>query len=424
MMKKSCFTALALVMLLGTTGTALATNGDNLIAIGPIARAMGGVGIAAPQDAISAVFSNPAGMCFGPYCPGSEVNFAGTLFIPAPEGKVTVTTPLGAVVSGEESDQKVYAIPAFGLSLPINPRWRFGLAAFGVSGLGVDYRDSGMFIGDPTDPNAEPNLYTQVQIMKFSPNIAYLANDNLSVGLGVHVDFSAADLGQGSSFNYSAGVQVGAIYKLLDTVSLGLTYTTPQSVDHENIANFDESLGSTDFDDLELEIPQEVGIGVAVEPMPELLFEVNGKWVNWSSAAGYEDFDWDDQFVVAVGTQYKPMDKLALRLGYNYGENPVEEHNNFDGTGTTNVQGVDVNTFEYEFLRITGFPAIVQHHVTAGVGYEFSKNFSVNLAYMHAFEETISETGTVPTPSGPAPVELESTLAEDSIEFGLTWRFE
>ena len=67
----------------------LATNGDNLIAIGPISRAMGGVGIAYPLDAISAVFANPAAMCFGLYCPSAEVNFAGTLFMPDVEAKIT-----------------------------------------------------------------------------------------------------------------------------------------------------------------------------------------------------------------------------------------------------------------------------------------------------------------------------------------------
>ena len=45
---------LFLTVLLSTP--ALATNGDNLIGVGPVSRAMGGVGIAAPQDAISAVF--------------------------------------------------------------------------------------------------------------------------------------------------------------------------------------------------------------------------------------------------------------------------------------------------------------------------------------------------------------------------------
>src|SRR3974390_3674589 len=69
---------------------ALATNGDNLIGVGPISRAMGGVGIAQPQDAISAVFSNPAAMCFGDFCPSSQVDFAGTIFMPTITGTVGV----------------------------------------------------------------------------------------------------------------------------------------------------------------------------------------------------------------------------------------------------------------------------------------------------------------------------------------------
>lgn len=407
-MRKMLVLLVALAMLTGLAGTAMATNGDNLIGIGPIARAMGGVGIAAPQDAISATFANPAGMCFGPYCPGSEVNFSGTLFMPRPETRVV--SP-GSGVSQKDSDEKVYAIPAFGLSRPIGDKWRFGLSAYGVSGLGVDYRDTGLsFFGSTS------NMNTQLQIMKFSPNVAYLVNDNLSVGLGLHIDYSALDLGSGTSFNYGYGVQVGAIYKVSDYVSLGITYKTPQSVDHENVSDFD---GNGTMDDLTLESPQELGIGVAVEPIPgKLLVEVNGKWVNWKDADGYEDFDWDDQYVIAVGAQFKPTDKLALRVGYNYGENPVKEHANFNGAGTTNVQGKVVPNYNYEFLRIVGFPAIVEHHLTAGLGYEFSDSFAVNVAYMHAFEETITESST-----NPFPVTLESTLEEDSLELGLTWRF-
>src|SRR5437667_4096953 len=65
----------AIAFAFATTSRALATNGDDLIAIGPNARAMGGTGIATPQDAISAVFANPAAMCFTPGCAYSEVNF-------------------------------------------------------------------------------------------------------------------------------------------------------------------------------------------------------------------------------------------------------------------------------------------------------------------------------------------------------------
>jgi long-chain fatty acid transport protein len=290
----------------------------------------------------------------------------------------------------------------------------------------VDYRDTNQtFFGQTT------NLNTQLQIMKFSPNVAYLVNDRLSVGLGLHIDYSALDLGSGTSFNYGWGAQVGAIYKVSDYVSLGVTYRTPQSVDHENVSNFNADLNGdgdsldagedTTLDDLELESPQELGVGVAVEPMPgKLLIEVNAKWVNWGDAKGYEDFDWDNQWVIAVGAQFKPTEKLALRLGYNYGENPVKEHNGFDGATVTFVQGVPTSTLNYEFLRIAGFPAIVEHHLTAGIGYEFSDAFAVNLGYMHAFEETITETTTLNVPSATT---LESTLDEDSLEFGMTWRF-
>jgi len=56
-MKKLYAAVLSTALSLGIAGAAQATNGDNLIGIGPIARSMGGVGVAAPQDAISAVFA-------------------------------------------------------------------------------------------------------------------------------------------------------------------------------------------------------------------------------------------------------------------------------------------------------------------------------------------------------------------------------
>lgn len=406
MRKRVIFVTLFVSMLF--TSAAYATNGDNLIGIGPITRAMGGVGIAAPQDAIGAVFANPAGMCFGPYCPGSEFNFAGTLFVP--DVKASQGGSFFGGSTEADGHTQVYTVPAVGISVPITrdiPMLRFGLGAYGASGLGVDYRNQGL----PAE------VATQLQIMKFSPAIAYQPTERLSLGLGVHIDYASLDLSQGVSFNYGFGVELGVIYKLLDTVQVGLVYVSPQEVNHKNVADLD---GNGTADDLKLEAPQQVGIGIAFQPMQgRLLLAADGRWVNWQDATGYRDFDWKDQYILALGAQYKVTPKFALRLGYNYGENQVRTHNGFDGTGTTNVQGVNVNTLNYEVLRITGFPAIVQHHVTAGVGYEFSNRFAVNLGYVHAFEEEIAQTGTV----GAQTVTLASTLSEDSLEFGFTWRF-
>src|SRR5512138_2877456 len=116
---------LAVVFIVLMSSSAFATNGDNLIGIGPISRSMGGVGIASPQDAISAVFENPAAMCFAPYCPTAQMDFAGTMFMPHVKAKVT--NPFGTFSAN--ADEKVYAIPAIGLSYPASdtwPFWRFG----------------------------------------------------------------------------------------------------------------------------------------------------------------------------------------------------------------------------------------------------------------------------------------------------------
>lgn len=406
---------------------AWATNGDNLIGIGPISRSMGGVGIAYPQDAISAVFTNPASMCVGPFCPATSFDFAGTLFMPHVKAQVIHETSRAS----DESASTVYAIPAIGISAPLTdklPLWRFGIAAYGVTGLGVDYRGSAIDDASYYDfgPGGTAPLvqgeYTSLQIMKFAPALGVLLTDAVSLGMAVHIDYAMLDLRNGTSPDYSAGVQLGIIYKPVDSVNVGLTYTTPQETVHDtiNLPNLEE---------LALEAPQQIGLGVAasVPSTVNLLVEADVKWINWSDADGYGDFDWKDQWVYALGAQVEPAKNLFVRAGFNYAKNPVEEHDGFVGTfgaagpvDVVQVQGTPFPRYYYETFRIIGFPAIVEKHLTLGTGYRFSDRFSMNAGYVHAFKKTISESGTDPFGQS---VTLKSTLSEDSLDIGLTWVF-
>jgi len=414
-MIKIC-TILSVTLLLSTMG--LATNGDNLIGIGPISRAMGGVGIAAPQDAISAVFANPSAQCFGPFCPSTEVNFAATAFIPDVQAKISNT----AGTFKADSDDEVYMIPAFGLSVPITqglnpPVWRFGMAAYGVSGLGVDYRDSDIdqptFFG-PGAPLAS-GTFTQLQSMRFAPSIAYQPVAKWSFGLAGVLEYANLDLGEGSDWSYGVGVQAGVTYKATNWLTLGLNYISPRNTEFQNVADFD---GDGDLDNLRLDAPQEAGLGAAVT-FGNFLFEVDTKWINWSNADGYDDFDWNDQYVFAIGGQWQALPKLYLRAGYNYAENPLEDNDGFTAA-LTSVQGKSLPGYYFETFRVIGFPAIIEQHLTLGVTYEFTPNFAVNLGYVHGFEETFKETGS--DLSGGAST-IESKLSEDSFDLGLTWRF-
>ena len=408
---------------------AFATNGTQLIGIGPTSRSMGGVGIAAPQDAISAVFSNPAGMCFGPYCPTSQFDFAGTLFMPEPKAEVKAS---GQTTKANSRDNN-YAIPAIGFSVPIGEaesRWRFGLSAYGISGLGVDYRDTAIdqsqYFPFPTPPGPQPlasGIYTNYQLMKFAPTIAYQALPNLSVGTSFQINYSTLDLGDGAVANYSYGVKLGAIYKPIDPLSIGLVYTSPQKATYNHVFDFS---GNGRRQNLSLEQPQEFGLGLAYEFFgPGVLVETNAKWINWSDADGYEDFDWNDQWVFAVGAQWEAIDNLFFRVGYNYAENPVDEHDINGSLVVPNpkfvdVQGKSLPAYYYESFRVIGLPAVVEHHITAGIGYQLGESLKLDFSYVHAFQNDLSETGTAPDGSN---AKLKSELDEDSISFAFSWRF-
>lgn len=365
-----------------------------MIGIGPNSRALGGTGIASPQDAVSAVFSNPAAMCVSENCSSPQLDVSFTSFMP----KVSAKGP-GGVVSAK-SDSDFFMIPAIGFSQPIgdNGRLRAGFAIYGTSGLGVDYEGTTLGAGVPFN-------YTELQVMKIAPSVSYMVTPEISIGASVHVNYSTLEIGKNSNFfgpwgtkdkdsDWSMGIQLGAAWKISDCVTLGATYTTAQK------STFDDVMvGLGGYEDFSLEAPQQAGVGISwigLEDRLTLFGDV--KWINWSDADGYSDFAWNDQWVFAVGAQYELIeDKLVVRAGYNYGKSPVESAEPMQDMG-----------------GLIGFPAIVEHHVSLGLGYQINEHFTANLSWVHAFENTVKSDSI----SG-----LESTMYQDAIDVGLTWRY-
>jgi long-chain fatty acid transport protein len=380
-----------------------ATNGDELIGVGPTSRAMGGTGIATSQDAITAIFSNPAALS---QLSGSQFDFAGTYFAPT----VKASVYYGGPVWNGTSQDKAYSIPAIGLSTPINEKMNFGIAAYGVSGMGVDYRNI----------DTMSNINTKVSVMKFVPAVSYKYGA-FSYGAGLDIDYQAADFGAGLSPNYGLGGRLGAGYEY-KAWNFGLTYVMPQNVDHKRIYDFDGVgglSGSFDgtYDNLKLENPAQYGAGVSYKGLSKWLLSADVKYIDWANADGYKDFGWQSQTVYAVGVQNQTTDKLTLRAGWNYGKNPLKVHNNFNLAGVTPVQGMNMSTFGYEYFRIIGFPGIVENHITVGAGYAFSPKFTLNLSYETALANTITET------SSDGSVVLKSKLYENAVDLGLNFKF-
>lgn len=405
-------------VLLSAVSLSFATNGDNLIGVSPASRGMGGIGVGMPVGPTDTIFRNPAWMT---YYKGFNFSFGGILLFPEVKAKSNVT-PMGPMnpPASATSQSKMFIVPEVGIVNQINDKLTFGIGAFGVSGLGVDYRNK--------DPRFA-NTHTTFQFLRIIPALAYKVNDAVYVSGAVHLAYGSLDLGAnlcdptdptrcwnaggGQSQNYGVGAQLGVAYNLGDFVYAGLTYQSPVNMTYKRVFDSD---GNGTFEDFKLTQPLELAFGVGVKPMDNLKVGMDLRWINWKNAKGYKEFQWKDQLVIALGGEFKPTQKLALRAGYNYGKSPIRGGAK-DTTPNKTIPNfaAQFSDFNIAVFNLIGFPAITEHHITLGLGYEFTKNFSVDLAYEHVFNKKVSATA--------GPLFIEAQNAQNAISVGLNWKF-
>ena len=300
--------------------------------------------------------------------------------------------------------------------------------------MGVDYRDKNPYLSD---------MHTSLQFMRIIPAVSYQVMPGLSIGGAIDLAWGSLDIGAtmcmdtdnnvnnglercwnasgGQSQSYGLGAQIGIAYNMGDMLYAGLNYQSSVKMKYKKV--FDSN-GDGTYEDLKLEQPQEVAFGLGVKPLDNLKVGLDIRWVNWSDAEGYKQFKWKDQWVFAVGGEYT-IDKLALRLGYNYGKSPIRDENNLDmgqmfgGTSANNIPDFAAPFGDYNvaWFNLVGFPAITEQHITLGAGYQFTKNFSLAVSYVHALEKEVksSSQGNMAT--------VGAKNAQDSIGVGLEWTF-
>ena len=408
-MKKTIKLALGASLLLGATSV-FATNGDHMMALAAKSTGMGGVGVATAFGAESAL-ANPA------LVRGNEVTFGGTVFMPAVSfyGKTNNPTDPAAA---QDSDADLSVIPSVAFSHDINDQWSWGLGMFGTAGMGVDYRDDVAMYNDGTgNPGGLENAYmgtmngtnqlsTALQIMKFTMPVAYRPMNGLSFGIAPVIQYGALGMsynngaytssygatgleynnvrtGAGTSDDLGFGYEIAAAYTI-SGVTIGAIYKSAIDMEYKNqISEATANFGLSGYGD-NLEQPAEMGIGVSYTVSGNTI-AIDYKNIAWSSAKGYEDFRWDDQNVIAIGYEYKTKG-WAVRLGYNYANNPVVEQDGSAGLGAQgpiNYEGAVLNYF-----NAAGFPAVIESHVTVGGTYSLSETVGVDLAYVYSPEVT------------------------------------
>lgn len=395
-MKRSIKLAVAAAVALTAT-SAFATNGDNLIGLGAKSNAMGGTGVAHYNGAESAT-SNPALITEGK---GTQFTFGGTYFRPTVKAESTQGNSSTGGAQSAESDAKNNIIPYVALTDSFDNGFAIGVSMFGSAGMGTDWRTTGTFADGSAGQVGFYSMRSNLMLLKFSVPVAY-GHDNWSVGIAPVLMYGALDMafrapdmngstplstshdvGRGSSNTLGKGLELGGVYKIPEAgLTLGATYHTQIAMEYKDqISVAATAFGLTMSD--KLTQPAEYGIG-ADWTNGSLSLTADMKKILWGTARGYESFGWENQYVYALGTEYK-MDKLALRVGYNYAKNPIK-----------NSSSPILNA-----LNGVMFPAITERHYTVGAGYQFTKKVGTDLAFIYATSPKVTrDAGTGMTSPG------------------------
>lgn len=405
--------ALAVLALSLPGGAAWALNGHYLHGAGAAHSAMGGAGVALAGDPLVALYLNPALLA---HTEGHHFRFGVEAIQGEPEVSSTVQTPFGAVSGTTEDDSGANPIPAFGWSRKRpGSRLAYGFGGLGLAGFSTDYAQ------DPANPLLAPvpqgfgRVNSEYQYLKIPFAVAYEVTPELAVGGAVTLGyaqlsanaapFAAPDCSSPADCRYPEadkeaaygwGVQVGLVWRPVEAWSFGLSYQSETSFEefefNSTVANPNlPDFGTARSFEFTVDLPAQLVAGLAWQPSDRLAVALDGKWIGYDGVEGLgtfgfnpdgsiRGFGWDDIFVVALGIEYRPVERLALRAGYNQAESPVVP--------------------ERAFLT-TPAPAVFEDHASLGLGYRVDEFMSLDLAVYRAFEGEVS--GPFLGPTGPVP---------------------
>jgi len=406
-------------------GVAFATDGYFSHGYGMKAKGMGGVAAAMTESTFGGA-NNPATMVFA----GDRIDVGADWFRPMRSAKREGSSAGGfgfvdASVDGNETNN--FVIPEFGYNKMLSPTTSLGVSVYGNGGMNTDYRDGKVdqgicTVGVPNGVLANNllcgtgNLGVDLSQLIIAPTLAWKFAPNHSVGVSALVGyqrFKAYGLqpfaaissdpsnlrNKGYDSAWGFGVRIGYYGKINDMVSVGAAYSSKV-----RMGEFDKYrglfAGKGDFD-----IPENLSIGVAFRPMSALTIAADYQRINYSGidsvgnssrqsncaptfpagpgvgpdclGAGGSSigFGWRDIDVWKLGIEYAYSPALTLRAGYNHSDQPISS------------QDVTFNILA---------PGVVQDHVSLGFTYSLGQSGEVTVAYMHAFEESVSGPATNP----------------------------
>ena len=409
---------------------AQATEGYFQHGYGTVSKALAGAGAAYSQDAMTMAV-NPAGLAHI----DDQVVVGAAGFSPMRSFTGSGTESQSAVMTGTfDSENEFFIIPNVAASYRLDDASVIGVALYGNGGMNTEWPATARS-ATACPPSGGIGVFcagkagVDLTQIFFQPTYAREIFDGISVGVGpifAVQSFEATGLNSfamfsadssnlsnnGHEISYGFGGRVGVQAELTDQIRIGGGYQM-----RTYMSEFEEYAGlfaeQGDFD-----IPPAVQVGVSFQPIDEvtLLFDYRHIWYSQVDAVGNPGptggadlaarglggdngvgFGWNDVNIFKVAAQWEVDDAWTLRAGYSYTEDPIDSS---------------------EVLFNILAPAVIKHHITAGLSYVISDQATLNFAGLYAPSTEVS--GVNPMATGQT-IEIEMHQFEASV--GLTWKF-
>jgi long-chain fatty acid transport protein len=327
----------------------------------PASGGMGGVSIARPQDLISAIGANPASLA---QFHGTQFLFGGA-WIESTYNLSHVATAglpnLGTFSAKSEAEGSALAdigvtqdLRALGIPATV------GMGLLAGAGAGLSYRDV---------PESNGTSVT-ISILQIGSAVGLDLTDRLSLGGSLMLGNSTLDAplqGIGAAaYAYQLRGSIGLCYELTETTDLGFYYQTRQNFNYDDAIRID--LGNGQFrtvQDVNAGLPENLGLGLANDTLlnGRLLLAADVLYKQWSTADLFNVL-YKNQWVFQFGAQLAPTQRVRLRAGYVYAENPLDS--DLSGApGGVIPGGPLVAALRYTQATV----AVANHHrLTAGLG--------------------------------------------------------
>ncbi|NMM14503.1 MAG: aromatic hydrocarbon degradation protein [Rhodoferax sp.] len=455
--KINTLSVIAVACLAATSQMAHATEVFRLEGYGPISRAMGGTATAFNVGA-AGMMANPATLSL--MAPGSEFYLG--LDLISTDIKVTNQVTGESISSNTHSSNRgPYLAPELAFTHR-NGELTLGVGAFAQGGLGTEYGNSSFLSRAAGGLNTGLENSSRLLVLNIPFVASYQVNDKLTVGgsidamwqgLNLNLLLGAGQVGsligsgrvqgsllpvlgglpdmRGAHFSmtkneplasgvesWGFGGRIGMTYKVSNETMFGLDYAMESQMnDMEGRATL------TAIDGIAGQIPLQGAIKLRNFQMPAKLdlglsHRFNDQWM---MAVDVSQVFWEHAMKdISVGFVTDSGQTLDIQLPQNYKDQTILAFGVAYQTGNWTLRSgarLATQALRSETL-LAVIPATPRKHISAGFSYAFSKDDSVDFAYFHAFEESMSN-ASLPNTADP----IQTTHSQNNATIGYTHRF-